>query len=121
MAKIGSIGVDVGGTKIRIALFDDAFNVIESIKSKTPKRKEQFTAALKKTVRQLVEKADEHSLLVSALGVGVAGSLNRRNGVVQSAPNIPFLEGFSFLKALSRISRCRVVFTMMCMPHFTGR
>src|ERR1051326_3464479 len=107
MSKTCSIGIDVGGTKTRLALFDDAFGVIENIKFKTPQTKEEFIAAFTKSLKKFVRIADERSLMISGLGVGVAGSVDPK-GVVHSAPNIGFLDGFSFKKAAVDLCRCDV-------------
>src|SRR3954465_12854511 len=107
MSKTCSIGIDVGGTKTRLALFDDAFAVVENAKFKTPQTKEEFTTALTKSVKKFVKSAEERSLMISSLGVGMAGSIDSK-GVVQSAPNIGFLDGFSFKKALTSLCRCDI-------------
>src|SRR5438552_7703417 len=108
MAKTGSIGIDVGGTKTRMGIFDDQFKTVASEKFKTPKAKDDFTSKLTRALRTLTDKAKQQSLIISALGIGFAGSIDRRKGTVQSAPNIPDLEGFSFRKVLANICRCDV-------------
>ena len=88
MAKIGWIGIDVGGTKTRADLFDDDFHILKSIKFKTPKEPDEFQQNLTNAVKKLVKKADSR-LLIPGIGVGFAGSVNTKKGVIESAPNLP--------------------------------
>ena len=109
MGKSGSVGVDVGGTKTLFALFDEQFEVLEEIKLKTEGTKQEvFTKTLKESVASLLKKASKHRVTVSAIGVGCAGSIDTQKGVVNSAPNIPALDGFSFNQTLAKITDARV-------------
>src|SRR2546422_11567727 len=97
MGKIGFIGIDVGGTKTRLALFDRKFNVLADIKLKTQDSKDakEFTQALNQPLADLIKKSEKASLEVETVGVGCAASFNR-DGIVKHSPNIPFLERYSF-------------------------
>src|SRR6059036_677406 len=75
------IGIDVGGTKIRFALFDRSFRVIDEIKAKTAANNpKDFAAQVRESTEKLLR-----SRSVSTIGVGCAGSAN-----------IPALQRFSF-------------------------
>src|SRR5262249_47745258 len=75
-------------------LFNNRFQALEEIKVKTEgTKREAFTKALRESVASLLKKASKHRLTVSAIGVGCAGSINAQKGVVNSAPNIPALDG----------------------------
>jgi glucokinase len=103
MRKQGVIGIDVGGTKTLFVLFDERFRLIEKIKVKTPARdKADFVRLLTRSFARLAEKASRKGMKVSAVGVGCAGSIDPRTGVVRSAANIPALENFSFRKELRK-------------------
>ena len=105
--KTASIGIDVGGTKTRVALFDDKFEVVENAKLKTPKIKEEFEEELTKAVRNIAKKANNAK--ISAIGVGFAGSVNEERGVITAAPNIAFLTGFSFQQIFQDVCASEVV------------
>ena len=109
MSRSASIGIDVGGTKTRVALFDKNFDLVEDFKFKTPKTRRVFTMALTKSVRKLLKKASGEQLEVSAIGLGLAGSVDSRKGILKSAPNIPCLKGFSFKKTLGHLCHCDIV------------
>jgi glucokinase len=109
LSRSASIGIDVGGTKTRIALFDNKFDLVQDIKYRTPKTRKQFTAALTKSVQTLLELAASREFVVSAVGLGLAGSVDSRKGVLKSAPNIPCLKGFPFKKTLRELCHSDVV------------
>jgi glucokinase len=91
-----SIGVDVGGTKTRFALFDDTFNILSDSKIDTPKTRDEFQDELKKTARKLAKKAREDERKIEAIGVGFAGAVDAETGRIRSSPNASYLSGFSF-------------------------
>src|SRR5689334_2506089 len=95
-AKTTSIGIDVGGTKTRLALLDGNLEVLEDIKIKTPKAKQEFEEELTKPIRRFLKRAKEQELKISALGVGFAGTIDHERSAIKSAPNIPDLVGLSF-------------------------
>jgi glucokinase len=109
MSKSASIGIDVGGTKTRLALFGSHFRVIEGLKFKTPKRTEPFATALTESVQALIKKASDEDRVVSAVGVGFAGAIDGHDSTIKSAPNVAFLEGFSFRKTIEPMCNCDVV------------
>ena len=103
------IGIDVGGTKTRLTLFDADLDIVDGIKFRTPKTRKQFAAEVTKSTQKLLTKAAGRRLMVSAIGIGAAASINRRKGTIKSAANLPFLAGFSFEKTLGSVCRCEVV------------
>jgi len=109
MQKSGSIGIDVGGTKTLFALFNDQFQVLEEVKVRTVGTTQTaFAKTLKESVASLLKKASKQRVTVSAIGVGCAGSVDPEKGVVNSAPNIPALDRFSFNDALADVMDVRV-------------
>jgi glucokinase len=103
MSKIGSIGIDVGGTKTRFGLFDSNFNILKDIKLKTQdsNNTRQFTAALCESLDKLHNKALKAGLDIACVGVGCAGTLSR-DGTIRESLNIPFLKGYSFRSVIAK-------------------
>jgi glucokinase len=106
--KGSSIGIDVGGTKTRVALFDENLNRLEYIKFRTPNEKVPFSTTLTKYVAELIKVARSRKRTIGAIGIGVAGSIDQRKGTVKFAPNIPFLVDFSFKDILYPLCRCQI-------------
>jgi len=97
-----SIGIDVGGTKTVFLLLDADFEVITELKERTPKRKKDFTAFMINSVKSLTKTATKKAMEVSAVGVGCAGSIDSEKGIVTIAPNLPELNGLSFVRILGK-------------------
>src|SRR5215813_4387343 len=91
MRKLASIGIDVGGTKTRMALLGDKFEVIEDIKFRTPTTEKEFATELTRSVGKLVNMAAFGRLTITAVGIGVAGSVDGHKEAITFAPNVPFL------------------------------
>ena len=108
MAKSAWLGVDIGGTKTRVALCDNNLKVLEDIKFKTPKNRQEFESELTQATRRAMKVADAEGLDISGAGVGAAGAVDRKKLILTSAPNLPFLEGFSLGKMFHRLCHCHV-------------
>ena len=66
MAKLGTIGIDIGGTKTLFALFDEKFSVVEEIKVKTQPEKGE-----KAFTKRLVEHLRKESSASSVRGTAI--------------------------------------------------
>ena len=106
-----SIGIDVGGTKTRLALFDAAFEVLEERKFRTHPEKgglRVFQRELKGEIDRLMKRAKAEGLWVGIVGVGCAGDIDMKKGEVRSSPNLTFLDGYPFRERLERMTKARV-------------
>jgi glucokinase len=110
MAKLSSIGIDIGGTKTLFALFDDEFKILEDVKIKTLESKtgKDFTDALTDSLSALIKKNDKANLTLSGVGIGCAGTLEP-DGSVKASPNIPFLKKFPLRNVVGKITSTNVV------------
>jgi glucokinase len=110
MAKRGSLGIDVGGTKTLFALFDEEFNVVEEIKvkSQAEKGEKHFTDTLTQSVEALLKKAEKKGLTVFCVGVGCAGSIDMEKGVIKSSHHLPFLKNYPLRSTLAKITGANV-------------
>lgn len=75
-----TVGVDIGGTNVRVALIDDDHSVVDVDEVETP------TGGPKDVVKAIAKVVGHFDADVVALGVGAPGPVN--NGVVQTAPNL---------------------------------
>jgi glucokinase len=84
-----SIGVDLGGTNLRIAAFDSEFEPLGNIALPTRARDghKVVLQGMCKAIRQLIGQfADEHSL--TGIGIGSAGPLHLPSGRLQRPANL---------------------------------
>ena len=108
MAKRNAyIGIDVGGTKSLFGLFDHRFEVIAQEKFRTHPEKggvDEFTKDFEASVKSLMRKARKDGLKVRVAGIGCAGDIDMKKGVVRYSPNLEFLSGYPFRRKLERLT-----------------
>ncbi len=95
-----SIGIDIGGTNIKIVLVSEDGNILHGQQYPTPhisvKSKESLENLLIKDLREFLEGDDSKipaEARIAGIGIGVAGIIDRKKGVVIKSPNIFGLDG----------------------------
>ena len=91
-----SIGIDLGGTKILIALVDRASGEVVGVVKKITKKEKgpkKITKKLLEGIDELIESYKINLNNISSIGIGAAGQIDRNNGIILGAPN---LECFDF-------------------------
>ncbi len=86
-----SIGIDLGGTKILIGLVEkESGKVVSHIKKKTKKEKgpENIVRKMIEGVEELLEESGKSFTEISSIGIGSAGQIDRKNGIIIGAPNL---------------------------------
>src|SRR4051794_33129303 len=85
--KSGYIGIDVGGTKTRLALFDAKLKAVKDVKPKTTATKttKDFTGLITNPFNVWRKKSRKLGLDVVNVGVGCAGSFNG-DGSIKDSP-----------------------------------
>lgn len=83
------IGVDIGGTSVKLAVVDSEYNVLDKLRFPTGE-----TATADGIIQGII---DNCRILmgkypVSAIGIGSAGRVNREKGTVIVAGNLPFVD-----------------------------
>jgi glucokinase len=89
-----TVGIDLGGTKIKAAVIDGDGRVVTSHKCPTGADRPADMV-----VRDIVASAqvcmDEAGVLVEALGIGIAGQVDTETGILHSSPNL-YWDAFPF-------------------------
>ena len=80
---VEAVGIDVGGSKTVVALVNTHGQILKSMKFPTPHNKEKF---LKKVVNAIEDVS--YGREISGIGAGIAGPVDRDNGIVLEVPNI---------------------------------
>ena len=86
-----SIGIDLGGTKILIALVNrETGEVSAYVKKKTKKDKgpKNIIKKMLDGIEELLEESGVSKDEISSIGVGAAGQVDRVNGILIGAPNL---------------------------------
>lgn len=106
------VGVDVGGTNVKIGIVDDrgrtvAFHSIPTLEDRG------CEDALGRTKDAIVAMLDELSLKladVAALGLGTPGTMDIPNGLILTPPNLPHWRDFPIRDRLSELTGLTVSF-----------
>ena len=87
------IGVDVGGTRIRMGMFDSNMQLVAEQRFLTDKdaTANELMNFLAQQIRALVEKAGKTASDVRGVGIGFPGSVDFRRGLVLESSNIACL------------------------------
>jgi len=86
-----SIGIDLGGTKVLLALVDKATGeVLASVKKKTKKDKgpKNIIKKIIEGIEELMKEVSVEKSEISSIGIGAAGQVDRENGILVGAPNL---------------------------------
>ena len=85
------IGVDVGGTNIKIALvgINGEISYSNSIPTRAEMGYEYTISAMKQAIHDLIETTQTDKNDIEGIGFGFPGQIDYKNGIVRNAPNIP--------------------------------
>ena len=85
------IGVDIGGTNVKIALVDFDGKIVYS--NTVPTRAEMGYEAgvnnIKQAIKELMQETGEGPKTIEAIGFGLPGQIDYKEGIVKNLPNIP--------------------------------
>lgn len=99
MPKQCLAGIDIGGTKIALALADTDGRVIE--KARFPTRvSDGPRAILERVCSEMERMLEANGARLAAVGVGCGGPLDRRRGLILSPPNFPGWDEFPIVSLL---------------------
>ena len=86
------VGVDLGGTAIKVGICDAEGRLLQTFEGPTevPKGPDIVMDNIEKYIRQIVEESPYDWSQVAGVGAGVAGFTNVKEGVIVLAPNVGF-------------------------------
>ena len=104
-----SIGIDLGGTNLRAAAFNDAGTLLKKISGQTPVTEgpEAVIADMAAAAGQLRDEFGRDSL--AGIGVGVPGNIDIERGVVVAWNNVPAFNGYPTRDELNARLKTRVI------------
>jgi len=82
------IGIDIGGTGIKGVLTDKNGKIICSGDTPTPESSKKIDKSIIALIDNLISESKTDKNRIEAIGIGAAGSIDRRKGIVISSPNI---------------------------------
>lgn len=87
-APRGTIGIDLGGTHVRIAHVDAGGEIRHDVRAETPDGWDAVLATVVDGVHEVVAAATADGVTVGAVGFGIAAIVDN-DGVARYAPNLP--------------------------------
>ena len=100
------LGIDLGGTEIKIAIVDQKGNICEE--SSVPNRIDSLPRLIVKEIADEARKM-AHFKNICGIGVGVAGDIDQEKGVVRFSPNMTEWKNVPLKKMLEKELRRPVV------------
>jgi glucokinase len=88
-------GIDLGGTKIQVAIVDPSGKVLGESRRPTPTEggPERVAEEMVAAMHEAAEQAGVETAALSGIGVGSPGDADEKTGVVSAARNLPGWEG----------------------------
>ena len=85
-----AIGVDLGGTNLRISAVDSDGNLLEKVTTGThvSKGRDYVIDEMTNAIKTLVAKFSPNAKL-DGIGIGVPGIIDKRTGMLRESPNLP--------------------------------
>ena len=100
------IGVDIGGTNIKIALVDPRQKRVlkrDNLKTSAKRGPDAILTDLGARLRELIRWARRNGFSVAGVGVGCAGLIDIEGGVVLTSPNLPGWVNFPLSRSLAQV------------------
>ncbi|MFZ6016940.1 MAG: ROK family protein [Nitrospirota bacterium] len=88
MSKKYAIGIDLGGTNLRVALISRDGEIIKKIK-------ELSSGEILDIIFKMIDSLFSED--VAGIGLGIAGLVDRQNGRVLTSPNLPAVKGINLV------------------------
>jgi len=92
-----TIGVDVGGTTTRAALFDDVGRAVRVLRRPTANCYDTWLAQLREDLTSLAAECDGKERVDLRAGLALPGIVDRTTGRLVRSVNLPFLQGRSIV------------------------
>ena len=91
MTKKYRVGVDVGGTNVKIALVDTEGSIVysNSIPTRAEMGYEYTVSSIKQAITDLMKETKTPKDVIEGIGFGFPGQIDCTNGIVRLLPNIP--------------------------------
>ncbi len=94
------IGLDIGGTMIKGALFDAGGTVIT--KDTVTTHPENAGPDFISDIYTLIKKLTGHGMQIEAVGIGIAGVIDADRAILIESPNLPLLKNLNLKKQLEK-------------------
>lgn len=91
------IGIDLGGTNIRVAKIDEAGNILQEIK--TPSYAQEGREKVLENMISLIHQIEDYQSC-AGIGIGVPGPCDQETGMMSMSTNLPGFKDFPLVETL---------------------
>ncbi|PKL18487.1 MAG: hypothetical protein CVV49_05890 [Spirochaetae bacterium HGW-Spirochaetae-5] len=98
------IGIDIGGTNIKCVLTDETGKVLSSGDTPTSEKAKEIDKSIIALVEKLSSEAKIDKSRIKAIGIGAAGSIDRKKGMVVTSPNILCWKNYPLAANIEKLS-----------------
>ena len=102
------VGIDIGGTNIKSVLADENAGILYTCDAVTATTPKMINEELKSLIDKLAHGAGIDQGRIEAVGIGSAGSIDRKMGTVISSPNIPCMKNYPIVARLEKTTGIKV-------------
>lgn len=102
-------GIDIGGTNIKGVITDENSVIIISGDTPTPATAKEIDLAIEGLIQSMIHNAGIKQKQIKAAGIGAAGSVDNRNGIVITSPNIPAWKNYPLAAKIESLTGIRVI------------
>jgi glucokinase len=103
-----AIGVDLGGTNLRIAAVDTGGQVLDRVNASAMHERDAVLEEMCAAIRALSARCGGSGKMLG-IGVGVAGIIDMARGMLRESPNLPGWRDYPVLQEIERRLETRVV------------
>ena len=105
------IGIDIGGTKISIGLFNGQKSLITKIKIQTDTTldPDTFNNKIISAINFLLETTSVSKADIHGIGIGCPSTIDPKTGIINNTTNIPALSNFNLKSFYEKAFKCKVV------------
>ncbi|PKL37205.1 MAG: hypothetical protein CVV44_16350 [Spirochaetae bacterium HGW-Spirochaetae-1] len=102
------IGIDIGGTNIKGVLTEKSGKILSFKSIPTEDKAENIEKSIYGIIETLATSASVSKIDIKAMGVGAAGSIDRKKGTVILSPNVKAWNNYPLVKRFEKVTGLRV-------------
>ncbi len=101
-------GIDIGGTNIKAIITSREGAILATGKERTPKTAEEINETIIGLLRKMLEKKGSRISALQSIGIGAAGAIDGKKGIVITSPNITAWKNYPLAPVIEKKTGVRV-------------
>ncbi len=101
-------GLDIGGTNIKGVLADKSGKILSFREIPTPDTAERIDQEINTLIENLAASSSYSKMDIKGVGIGAAGSIDRKRGIIITSPNISGWKKYPLAKNIEKLTGLRI-------------